>query len=207
LVVTALPVKVNVPVLAPAAIVTVAGTLPFALLTERLTTNPPEGAAEPMVTVPVDVPSTDDPPTTEVGLIDRPVRTGGLIVKDAVGAPFPVPAVTVAVVAVPTGVVVTVKVPVVAPAATVAVAGTVPEGLLELRAMAMPPLGAGPLIVTVPVELVPPVTVVGVSVSPVAVGARTFSVALFELPVTVPVITALLLVDCGMDVTVNVAVV
>jgi hypothetical protein len=52
----------------------------------------------------------------------------------------------------------------VVPAATVTLAGTVAAAvsLLE-RGTAAPPLGAGPLNVTVPVEVDPPVTLIGLS--------------------------------------------
>ena len=60
-----------------------------------------------------------------------------------------------------TPVVVTVNVAVVDPDDTVTLAGVVAEVLLSESVTTMPPLGAGPLKVTVPVELVPPRTVVG----------------------------------------------
>src|SRR3989454_8510815 len=66
-----------------------------------------------------------------------------------------------------TGLVLTVKVPLVAPAGTITLEGTVaaPVLLLESRTWA-PPAGAGPLRVTVPVEdCTPPTTLVGFSVS------------------------------------------
>jgi hypothetical protein len=51
-----------------------------------------------------------------------------------------------------------------APAATVTLAGTVAAAVLSLiRETAAPPLGAGPLSVTVPVEGDPPVTLIGLS--------------------------------------------
>jgi hypothetical protein len=60
-----------------------------------------------------------------------------------------------------TAVVLMVNVAVVAPAATVTLAGTVAEPLLLESNAAAPPAGAGPFRVTVPVELVPPITVAG----------------------------------------------
>jgi hypothetical protein len=66
-----------------------------------------------------------------------------------------------------TALVLTVKLALVAPAATVTLAGTraAPVLLLESDTTA-PPVGAGPLNVTVPVEdCVPPVTLVGFTAS------------------------------------------
>jgi hypothetical protein len=63
-----------------------------------------------------------------------------------------------------TALVLTVNVALLAPAATVTLAGTVAAAVLSLiREMAAPPLGAGPLRVTVPVEDDPPVTLIGLS--------------------------------------------
>ena len=65
-----------------------------------------------------------------------------------------------------TALVLTVNVALLAPAATVTLAGTVAAAVLLEREMAAPPLRAGPLSVTVPVEdCAPPVTLVGFSVS------------------------------------------
>ena len=72
-----------------------------------------------------------------------------------------------------TALVLTVNVALLAPAATVTLAGTVAVDVLLLeREMAAPPVGgAGPLSVTVPVEdCAPPVTLVGFSVSKERVG-------------------------------------
>jgi hypothetical protein len=68
------------------------------------------------------------------------------------------------------------KVAVVAPAATVTDVGTWAAAvLLEVRETTAPPVGAGPLRVTVPVEGLPPTTEVGArprESSPAAVTAR-----------------------------------
>ena len=82
-VVTALVLTVNVPLLAPAATVTVAGTVAVdVLLLERETTAPPVGAGPLSVTVPVE----GDPPVTLVGfsVSEERVRAGGSTVSEAV---------------------------------------------------------------------------------------------------------------------------
>ena len=50
-------------------------------------------------------------------------------------------------------------------AATVTLAGTCPAALSLVSDTAMPPVGAGPLRVTVPVEEFPPITLIGFSVT------------------------------------------
>jgi len=65
-----------------------------------------------------------------------------------------------------TAVVLTVNDPLVAPAATVTLEGTLATMVLVLESViCAPPDGAGPLKVTMPVEEFPPVTLVGFSVS------------------------------------------
>jgi hypothetical protein len=65
-----------------------------------------------------------------------------------------------------TALVLTVKDALVAPAATVTLEGTVAAVVLLLESVTCaPPVGAGPLSVTVPVEEFPPVTLVGFSVT------------------------------------------
>lgn len=76
-----------------------------------------------------------------------------------------------------TGMLVTTKVALVAPAPTVTVAGTVARDVLLLeRLTTPPPAGALPVRVTVPVEGVPPTTVVGFSVTELSCGRVTVNV-------------------------------
>jgi hypothetical protein len=70
-----------------------------------------------------------------------------------------------------TPLVLTVNVALVAPAATVTLEGTLAAVVLLLEsATSAPPAGAGPLSVTVPVEELPPVTLVGLNVIEARVG-------------------------------------
>ena len=81
--------------------------------------------------------------------------------------------------------VVIVKVAVLAPAATVTLAGNCAAAVLLLVRVTTAPLdGAGPVKVTVPVpvEEVPPITEVGLSVTEVSVAALTVKVAVFVAP-------------------------
>jgi hypothetical protein len=74
--------------------------------------------------------------------------------------------------------VVTVKVPEVLPAGTVMEAGTVAAAVLLLcKETVAPPVGAGPVRVTVPVELAPPDTEVGFNAKPETPTVLTLSVA------------------------------
>ena len=69
-----------------------------------------------------------------------------------------------------TALVLTVKVALLAPARTVTLEGTLAATLLLESITCAPPVGAGPLSVTVPVDCTPPVTLVGFSVSEESVG-------------------------------------
>jgi len=119
---------VNVAVVAPAATVTVAGTVPADVrLDDKLTTNPPVGAALEMVTVPVD----GVPPITDVGFIERALSTGAVIDSGAVAVAPYAAALIFAVWFVATATVDTVKVPELEPAGIVRDAGTVPAPLSD----------------------------------------------------------------------------
>ena len=99
--------------------------------------------------------------------------------------------------------VVTVALAVVWPAATVTVEGTVAAAvMLELRLTTVPPVGAGPLRVTVAVEGLPPTTDVGERAMAVSVGAvmtRFFVIGLplklAVMPAVVFVLTALVTIE------------
>ena len=88
-----------------------------------------------------------------------------------------------------TALVLTVNEALVAPTATVTLAGTLAAAVLLLaRAISAPPAGAGPLSATVPVEdCKPPITVVGFSESEVRVGAGgAVGASVSEAPLVMP---------------------
>ena len=77
-----------------------------------------------------------------------------------------------------TGLVVTLKVAVVALAATVTLVGTWAAAVLLLdRVTTAPPTGAGPFKVTVPVDVLPPNTDAGLRVTEAGTGAITVKLA------------------------------
>jgi hypothetical protein len=103
--------------------------------------------------------------------------------------------------------VVTVKVALVVPAATVTLAGTVAAEIWLLeRVTTVPPAGAGPESVTVPVDGVSPLTVVGFRVTAISDGAVTVKVAVWAVP-RVPVIVTEVLAATGLVVAEKLAVV
>ena len=166
--VTALVLTVNIALVAPAAIVTLAGTLAAAvLLLDSVTCAPPDGAGPLKVTVPVE----EFPPVTLAGLIVKEVRVGrgggaGVTVSEADRVAPPKAPEILTVVDAATVLVLTVNIALVAPAATVTLAGTLAAAVLLLdRVTCAPPVGAGPLSVTVPVDEFPPITLVGFSES------------------------------------------
>jgi len=112
--------------------------------------------------------------------------------------------------------VLTLKVALVAPAGTITLDGTLAALLSLESSTCAPPAGAGPLSVTVPVEDVPPITLVGLSVSEETVGrgggvtARVIAVVCVKVPdvpvmVTVTVPTAAELLTASVNVLVAVA--
>ena len=114
--------------MAPAATVTLAGTFAaVVLLLCKVTTAPPAGAAAFRLTVPVEL----FPPTTEVGFLAIEESVGALTVRVVVCVSPYVPVIVTEVFAA-TGVVVMVKVAVVAPAATVTLVGTCATAVLLL---------------------------------------------------------------------------
>jgi hypothetical protein len=199
---TPLVVMAKVAVVAPAATVTLAGIVAAALLLDKVIRAPPAGAILPKVTVPVD----PFPPTTAVGFTVTLESVGGLIVSVAVFAALKVP-VIVTVAAEETPLVVTVNVAVVAPAATVTLAGVVEKALSSDSVTTAPPVGAALLSVTVPVDETPPFTLVGFIVKLDSVGATIVKVAVCVTPERVAVIVEDVLLPTATVVTVNVAVV
>ena len=74
------------------------------------------------------------------------------------------------------------KLALVAPAATVTLAGTVAAGLLLESGTCAPPAGAGPFSVTVPAEGLPPVTLAGLRASEETIGGITVTEAVCVPP-------------------------
>lgn len=122
-------VTVNVIELDPAGTVTEVGTVTLELSDDKFTTVPPVGAEPVRVTVAVD----EVPPVTAVGAKLRVDGTGAVTERVPV-AEEPAVAVIVAVESDPSGVVVAVKVEVVAPAVTITEFGTVTPFKLEDKA-------------------------------------------------------------------------
>ena len=201
--VTVVVVTLNVAVVDPAATVTLAGTVAAALLDASVTTIPPTGAADVNVTVPV----LAVPPVTDVGFNATVLSTGAVIPRDADWLTPPSVAVIVLDVFAATAVVFTVKVAVVAPAATVTLAGTVADALLDASVTTKPPAGAAADKVTVPVLDTPPATDVGFNVTAVSDAAVIVRLAVWDAPESVPVIVAVAFAATAVVVTEKVAVV
>jgi len=190
-----LVVMLKLAVVAPEATVTFAGTEATPELElASVTTRPAAGAGAEIVTVPTDPAA----PVTVEGLRVRLVRVRGPTVMVADFELAPTVAVIDEVELVATDRPVTVKVPEVAPAAIVIVAGTVATlVLLDASVTVSPPVGAAPLIVTVPVDVVEDAIEVGLSASALTVGAVTVNVAVGAIAPEVAVITGEALAATG----------
>ena len=152
---TGLVVIVKLAVVAPRATVTLVGTLAAALLLRRVTTLPPDGAGAFRLTCPVAEPL----PVALGGLIVTALTANGITVSSTVFVTPPaVPEMTTEVLVL-TSFVVIEKVAVLDPAGTVTLASTLaaPRLLLD-RVTMVPPVGAGPLKVTIPLEVMLPTT-------------------------------------------------
>jgi len=195
---------VKVALVAPSGTVTVGGTGATAvLLLDSITGAPPPGAGPFSVTVPVEM----LPPTTLEGLRERDDGVARFTVRfeDRVTPPYVPEMLTT--VALDTGMVVIVKVALVAPLATWTFAGTVAAVLLLSSVTVAPPPGAGPFNVTVPVEVFPPVTLDGLrDRDDSAVGFTVRFEDLVTPPYEPEMFTAVAL-DTGMVVIVKVALV
>jgi hypothetical protein len=163
---------VNVAVVAPAATVTVEGTLAAVALLPSTITAPPDGAGALSVTVPcVEVP----PEIVATGIVSASSDAGaGDTFKVALRLVVPYSAVMTTSVGDATEDVVIVKAALVAPAATVTDAGVVAVDarLLEM-AMTAPPGGAAGAMATAPCADDPPITVEGtivIAVTPAGCG-------------------------------------
>jgi hypothetical protein len=172
------------------------------LLLVRVTTAPPDGAGPVKLTVPVE----EVPPVTEAGFKLTELRAAAVSVKVAVFVtPWVPEIVTEALDA--TADVVIVKVAVVAPVATVTLAGKcAAEVLLLVRVTTAPPDGAGPVKLTVPVEDVPPTTETGFKPTELRTGVVTVKPTVCVEPRVAEIVRGAL-ATTGLVVTVNVAVV
>ena len=127
------------------------------------------------------MPVAGNPAVTVVGDNTSELSAATLMVKVAFLL-TPNVAVIVAEVEDPTPVVVAVKVAVRLPAATVTLAGTCTAELLSERVTTVPPAGAGPFSVTVPVDELPPTTVVGLNPTVLKVGGTIVKFACAVIP-------------------------
>ena len=158
--VTEVVVTVKLALVAPAGTVTLVAVAAVELLESDMNA-PPAGAALVRVNVPCDV----APPVTLVGFSVSELRLAGggtgFTVSVAVRDAPPNEPVIIAEVDALTVLVVTVKLALVLPASIVTLAGTVTAVELSESDMTAPPVGAAAVKVAVPVEELPPTTLVG----------------------------------------------
>jgi hypothetical protein len=161
---TASVVTVNSAEVAFSGTVRDAGTVAARVFELRsVTANPPAGAGPVNLAVASEV---AHPPVTVVGVRVIAFTSGGRTVSVADRKAVPAPTEIAPAVLVATGRVVISKVAVLAPSGTVTESGTVAAGFELVTAMTVPPAGAALNSVTVPVVGVPPVTALGLRVSP-----------------------------------------
>ena len=161
---------------APAGTTTEVGT--DALVSDDVspTVTPPTPATPFNVTVPTDA----VPPTTAAGATVNPVSTAGLIVKVPFAELEPREPVIVALTEALTPVVDIVKAAVLDPPGTVTVVGNVAFVLVDVRDTVVPPVGAFPVRVIVPVDVAPAITLVGERVNVEIWAAVTVRLAVCE---------------------------
>lgn len=160
--VTVLVVRVKVALVCPAGMRTVVGTDPSGELDDSVITTPPAGAGPFRVAMMVAL----FPPVRVVEpVVVRLMKFGMQTWKPQLALWVPKVAERVRVVFAVTAVVVMLKFADSCPARTVTVAGTLAIGLDELRLITVPPVGATPVRVTVPVAFAPPVTLLGETVT------------------------------------------
>jgi hypothetical protein len=157
-------VTVNVTRLAPAGIVTVAGTVAAPRLLDARFTTTAVGVIAPRVIVAVEFAR---PPRTDVGLsvsVLNVTATGFTVNVVVLLTPSDDAVITAGVLAV-TDVVVIANVADVAPAASVTDAGTTAAAELLVSVTTAPPVGAGDPSVSVPVAAAPPIRLTGFTVT------------------------------------------
>jgi hypothetical protein len=177
---TGVVAMLKVALLAFAGTITLEGTLAAAgsLLVSE-TTSPPLGAGPSRLTVASDA----LPPTTVAGFSPSPVRLAGRTSRTADWVTPPSDAEIVTCWAAVIGDVDTTNEALDEPAGTLTLGGTAATaGSLLLSAIASPPLGAGPLSVTVASAVLPPTTVEELNVTAVGVAGLTSRVALLVTP-------------------------
>ena len=158
-IVTGMVLTVKAAVDLPPAIFTAAGVVAALLLLASVTDNPPLGAGAVRLIVPL----AEMPPLTVAGITLMLSKDAGFIVSVAVAAVEPTVPVMIAVVVVDTALVSTENSPDEAPFEIRTDAGTAAAVEPLESVTVIPPSGAGPLSVTVPEDVPPPVQIDGVS--------------------------------------------